>query len=67
MTFKVILQNIIPDTNMKVIITRATNNPMATCHPHKLQNISPRTPSNIMAIARSKQYSEKCHEQIIHS
>ena len=38
---------------MKIVITYATNNPKATCHPHKLQNIKPRTPNNIMAIARS--------------
>ena len=52
MTSKVILQNIIPDTKMKIIIV-ATKNPKATCRPHKMQNIKPRTPNNIMAIARS--------------
>ena len=51
---------------MKIIII-ATKNPKATCHPQNHQNISPRTPSNIMATSTSKQYSEKCHEQIIHS
>ena len=50
------------NTIMKVIII-ATNNPKATCHPHKLPNLDPNNPTNIMAIARSKQNSEKCHEQ----
>ena len=37
---------------MKIIII-TTKNPEATCQPHKMQNIKPRTPNNIMEIARS--------------
>ena len=54
------------NTIMNIIII-ATKNPKATCHPHNHQNISPRTPRNIMATSRSKPYSDKCHEQSIHS